>query len=145
MNWKNEAIEKLSRYHAMCVSLENIPAELRRLEQQAAGLRGIPTDSPCVKGSPSRREDVLLGSLVHRQELEWGLEQAQLWVGSTQRALSVLDPESRQILDCLYIHPQSQGVRRLCQELNVESSTLYRKRDKALRAFTLALYGAEYS
>jgi hypothetical protein len=30
---------------------------------------------------------------------------------------------------------------RLCQELDLEQSSIYRKRDQALRRFTTALYG----
>ena len=36
MNWKNEAMEKLRQYDAMCLAADNIPQEIRRLEAAAA-------------------------------------------------------------------------------------------------------------
>ena len=45
------------------------------------------------------------------------------------------------VLTRFYIYPERGGVSRLCEELGVEQSSVYRKRDKALERFTLALYG----
>ena len=59
----------------------------------------------------------------------------------TAAALAVLDEEERHILDRFYIHRANGNVERLCDELHVEVATVYRRRDKALRHFTLALYG----
>ena len=56
-------------------------------------------------------------------------------------ALAVLDDEERLILDKFYIHRAKGNVGDLCERLNVEQSTVYRKRDNALRRFTIALYG----
>jgi hypothetical protein len=52
-----------------------------------------------------------------------------------------LTPEERLVLLRIFILPESGSIQRLCDELNVEQSSVYRKRDKALEAFTLALYG----
>ena len=41
-----------------------------------------------------------------------------------------------------YMCPEKGSVERLCSELGLESSSVYRKRDKALRRFTVALYGS---
>lgn len=141
MNWKAEAMEKLHRYDAMRKSLVNIPAEVRRLEMEARMLRGAATDSTPVKGGGSRQEDMLLSNICHRQELRWRLKQAKSWVSMVESALSVLGPEDRLILMRLYIRPEKNASARLGEELGLESSTLYRRRDRALEQFTRALYG----
>ena len=55
------------------------------------------------------------------------------------RALAVLTPESRLVLQLLDISRVRGNVARVCELLNCENSTVYRRRDKALRQFAQAL------
>jgi len=141
MNWKAEAKEKLRKYDAMRLATINIPQEIQRLEVDARSIRSARTDSTPVNGGGSRREEAMLSNIIHRQELAWTLEQAHLWLQSTDRALASLTSEEKLILHRLYIFPEKDGLDRLCRELGVESSSIYRRRDKALKHFTLAYYG----
>lgn len=143
MNWRGEAVEKLRKYDAMCRSLQNIPLEVKRLEVDARAIRGARTDGTPVKGGGSGREDALINNIAHRQELTWALEQAKYWVDITRRGLETLTPEEKLVLQRFYLTPEQGSVQRLCMELGVEQSSIYRKRDKALRKFALALYGTE--
>ena len=141
MNWKAEATEKLRRYGAMRLAILNIPDEQKRLQLDARRIRSAKMDTTPVDGGNSRREEALLNNLIQRQELENTLKQANLWLKSTDRAMSVLSPEEKQILHRLLIYPEKHAVERLCLELGMEQSSVYRKRDDALRRFTLAYYG----
>lgn len=143
MNWKQEAKEKLRRYGAMRIATINIPQELKRLEIDACSIRSARTDGSTVEGGGSKREEAMINNILHRQELTWTLEQAQMWLQITDRALTALTNEERQILHSLYIYPEKGGVERLCKELGLESSSVYRRRDKALKHFTMAYYGIE--
>ena len=143
MNWRGEAVEKLRKYDAMCRSLQNIPLEVKRLEVDARAIRGARTDGTPVKGGGSGREDALINNIAHRQELTWALEQAKNWVDITRRGLETLTPEEKLVLQRFYLTPEQGSVQRLCMELGVEQSSIYRKRDKALRKFALALYGQD--
>ena len=141
MNWRNEAMEKLRRYDAMRQALRNIPEELDRLKDEAVALRGISADGVHVRGGGGHREDALINNLVHRQELERTLRQVKQWLSVTDRGLLALDADERLILRHLYLYPQKGAVERLCFELGLEQSSVYRKRDQALQRFTSALYG----
>ena len=141
MNWKSEAMEKLRRYDAMRQAVLNLPVEIKRLQIAAQSLRGVNSDTTPVKGGGNRREEALLNNLVHRQELCWSLEQAKNWLKMTDRALTALSAEEKLILHRLYIYPERGSLDRLCNELGVEHSSIYRKRDRALERFTIALYG----
>ena len=140
MNWKTEAADKLRKYDAMRRAVQNIPEEMKRLELAALRIQSTRTDASGVKGG-GYREDALIDNLVHRQELQNALEQAQLWVCTTERALSALSLEEKKILQRMLICPERGGVGRLCEELECEQSSIYRKRDRALHKFTIALYG----
>ncbi len=141
MNWKFEAIDKLKGYEAHKRSLTSIPEEIKRLNVALTAIRSAATDSTPVSGGGSTREDAMLSNIVHREELERALEQAKLWVDIVDGGLNVLDDEERLVLDRFYIHRGKGNVSRLCEELAVEQSSIYRRRDAALRKFTVALYG----
>ena len=143
MNWKAEAMEKLRRYDAMRLATINIPLEIQRLEIDAQSIRSARTDSTPVSGGGNRREDAMLNNILQRQELNRTLQQAQIWLQATDRALTALSQEEKLILHRLYIYPEKGGVERLCRELELESSSIYRRRDRALKHFTIAFYGIE--
>lgn len=83
-----------------------------------------------------------LSNIVYRDELKRRLKGARLWVSMVDKALSILDDEEKMVLERLFIHPAKGAVEALCESLSLEKSAVYDRRDKALRHFTLALYGA---
>ena len=141
MNWRNEAMEKLRRYDVMRQALRNIPEEIERLKAEATALRSASTDSFFIRGSGGRQEDARINNIIKRQELEQALRQVRHWLAVTERGLLALDEEQRTILQRLYLYPQKGAIERLCSELGLEQSSVYRKRDQALHRFTVALYG----
>lgn len=141
MNWKSEAMEKLRKYDAMRQCVQNIPEELKRLELESRGIRSARVDDSPVQYSKNSTDEALLNNLVHRQQLQLALEQAELWLRTTERGLAALTPEEKLVLHRFYMYPERGSVDRLCGELGVEQSSVYRKRDKALYRFTIALYG----
>lgn len=141
MNWKSEAVDKLRQYKAKKLSLVNIPLEISRLESAARGIRSAASDGTPVSGGGSGREDMLLSNIVHREELERSLEQAQKWVALVDAALAILSAEERLLLERFYVHPARGNVDKLCDELGLEKSQVYAKKDSAIRHFTISLYG----
>ena len=127
MNWRDEAAQKLRRLDAMRHALDNLPREVDRLEQEAVGLLGSP--------------DRLMGNLRRREVLGSQLRQTRSWVTSVERAMEVLSPEERLVLDRFYVYPRRGAADRLAEELGVERSQVYRKKDQALKLFTLAMFG----
>lgn len=142
MNWKAEAAEKLQKYDAMRRAVTGIPKELARLEQE---YRALSSAMGCgYNGAKNirQREENMMNNIVSRQELQWSLEQAQRWMEHVNLALGVLTPEEKRILHNFYIAPTPGSTERLCVDMGVEKSSLYRRREKALQRFTLALCGA---
>ena len=141
MDWKQEAADKLMQYEARRQSLENIPAEIRRLELDYTSLRSSTADAVPSHGNGSRREDAMLTNIVRREELARQLESARAWVALTDGGLSALDEEDKLVLDRFFVHRRKGACEQLCEELDREKAQVYRRRDRALRRFTLALYG----
>ena len=141
MKWKNEAMDKLRNYHIMRQAFLNLPDEIIRLEEESRKIRSVTPDVTPVKSGCSKREEALLNNLVQREELAKSLGQVKQWLRVCERGLKALTDEERLILQRLYLNPEQGGMQRLCVELGVEQSTVYRRRDEALHRFTVALYG----
>ena len=141
MDWKQEAADKLLQYAFRRQSLDSIPAEIRRLELDYSALRASGVSAIPVHGQGSRREDAMLTNIVRREELARQLESARQWVAFTESGLEALPEEDRLILDRFFVHRSKGAAERLCEELDREKAQVYRRRDRALKRFTLALYG----
>ena len=139
MNWKLEAKEKLQSYPTRRASLSSLKNELRRLEYEAEGLKS-PTLGETVRATQDR-DDRIVTNLVHRKELEQRLRETELWLGTVDGALSALTEQERLVLRRMYMEPGRGNLDRLCEELELEKSMVYRRRDGALERFTSALYG----
>ncbi len=145
MDWKKEAAEKLKDYETKKAALRSIPMERERLRCVMEGIHSAGVDGDPVKGSTNRREDRLLNCIVALEELELTEKQTKAWLDAVDCALHALNQEERLILDRFYINPAKGNVDRLCGELFVEKTQVYRKKDATLRRFTLALYGCTES
>ena len=141
MNWKYEAIDKLKQYEAKKQAIRTLPEEIKRLELAIQSIRSATADGTPVQGGGSGREDMYLSNIVRREELGRSLEQAQKWIAFVDAGLEFVAEDERLILDRFYINPAKGNVERLCMELGCEQATVYRRREQALRSFTLSLYG----
>lgn len=139
--WKYKAIDRLKDYPGQKASLQNIPDEIFALESQATSIRSATTDGTPVAGGGSKREDMLLSNIVRREELKQMLERAKAYTRSVERGLAVLNDDEKRVLDCVYISHQSGAVAHLADEYNEDERSVYRRIDKALRRFTIAMYG----
>jgi hypothetical protein len=141
LKWQSEAMNKLRDYDARKTALVNIPEKLQALNEQFTGIKSARTDAEPVSGGTNHREDMLLDNIVKREELKRNYHISKAAVAVTERGLNELDDEQRRILELFYIRRPKDYISRLCDELHVEQATLYRKKDEALRKFTIAVYG----
>lgn len=140
MIWKNEAVSRLKAYQAKKLALENIPMEIRQQVLALSSIRSADPDSAPVRGNATR-EDAMLNNMVYRSELEESFLRTRLWVDATDRALGVLNQEERILLERFFIYAEPKAADRLAGDLHMDVKTVYRRKDEALRKFTIALYG----
>lgn len=65
--------------------------------------------------------------------LEIQLEKLRLEAAPIEAALNALAGQERDILTALYIRPKMGNADKLCEKWEIERSTVYRRRDKALK------------
>ncbi|MCD8381523.1 MAG: hypothetical protein LUC30_01190 [Clostridiales bacterium] len=141
MDWKREAEDKLRCYAARKASVGRTAEQIRLLELQARSIRSSTADGTPVQGGSSGREDALISNLARREELARAREATLRWLALMDGALGELTDEERLILERFYIHRQRGAAERLMEELHLEKSQVYARRNAALRRFTLLFYG----
>ena len=143
MDLRAQAVERLCSYEIMCVAVKNLQDQIRWLKLHQEGIHAVRTDRVVVQCQPERKEEWLLEDIEQRQKLEIALENTRRWLKITDRALQALSKEEQLILRKLYIRKTPGAVTDLCQRLQMEKSSIYRKRDRALDKLVQALYGAQ--
>lgn len=136
-DWKNEAIDKLKQYEAKRRSLVLIPREVEQLESELASLKKSPADA--------EEGNRVLDCTAQRAELLMNLKRAHLWVADVSAALDALNQDDRRLLERFYIDGKSGAATELAAEFIADIKTIYRRKDNALRKFTIALYGCTES
>ena len=140
--WKFKAIDKLRDHTLKQAALINLPDEIRRLEIEAQSIKSATTDGDPVKDGGNGREDRLINNIVMREELKLMLSMARLSVDMVDRGLSPLDQDDKYILNEMYINKTSGSKERLMSKFSLaEESSLYKRTNKALLRFTIAMYG----
>ena len=145
-DWKYKAIDKLRDYSAQLNAVATLPLELKRLEIEYTSIKAANTDATPVQGGGTTQEDRALSNIVRRQETNRNLKMAQLAVEFVDSAMAQLSDEERLVLDRMFVHRQRGAVARLCEELCLaDERSVYKRRDKALKRLTIAMYGATES
>ena len=120
--WKDAAERRLTDYESMKKAKEMLPQQIARYKTPQPG---------------EARLDMIAKKIFMRERLR----QVKRWLDVTQKGLQVLTPEERLVVQMLYMMPGKGNVAKLCDVLNCGQTTVYRRRDKALEKFTMALYG----
>ncbi len=66
-----------------------------------------------------------------------GMRQA---VQNMEEAMGVLTPEERLVVQMMLICPEKKAGQKLCQILNMELSSVYRRKERAVRKLERALF-----
>lgn len=141
MEWKKEATEKLREYSLKRASVGNLTDEIRDLQYRRRSIRSAMSDGSPVAGGTNKREDMLLNTIMLQKELEENLRIVTRWVKRVENALDELSEEERTILERFFIHPEKGAAERLAMDLGVDVKTVYHRKDRAVKRFTMALCG----
>ena len=140
-DWEKHSIEDLREYGALKESLGTLPEEIRALEEDMQLVKGTRYDKTPVEGGASGYEERLINYIDRKGRLEQNLDLAQAKVERIERGLSVLTENERLVLTRFYIHREPRYLDRLCGELGYEKTAVYGLKNRALKRFTLAMYG----
>lgn len=143
MDWRNESVWELRHLEAKRASIDDIRESIRVLERQMTALRSATSDATPVSGGGSSREDMLLSWITEKDSLQATLAVDEMQVDMIERALGAMTKDDREILDLCYIHEKVGNINKLCEVLGCDTSTVYRKRNRAIRAYTIRRRGLD--
>ena len=141
MDWYIFSIKRLREYEMRKQSLDNIKEQISILESQFTGLKAATADGTPTGDNENRREDMLIHNISKREELKNNYKLVFRDISITGNGLKALTEEERRILFVFFIERQKNYVERLCEELFISKTELYRRKDEALKKFTMACYG----
>ena len=142
LNWCIFAIQRLRDYEDRKRAIDNLAEKINSLEDKFTAIRAATTDStPVQGGNENRREQILIHNIATREELKNNLEIIKQEIDITEKGLDVLTETERLILTRFYINRSKGYVERLCDELFISKTELYRQKDEALKRFTMVCYG----
>lgn len=120
--------------------IAEIPDEIAEEQARITSIKSSTTGSTPVQGGGNKREEWLVSALDHIDRLKTDLRYFEGKVRLTYRALDMLDPDDKRILVVLYVDKLKNGANVLCEELFIETSTVWRRRRGALRDYCTARY-----
>lgn len=142
LNWCIFSIQRLRDYEDRKRAINNLTEQINSLEDKFTAIRAATTDStPVQGGNENRREQMLIHNIATREELKNNLEIIKQEIDITEKGLDVLTETERLILTRFYINRSKGYVERLCDELFISKTELYRQKDEALKRFTMVCYG----
>ena len=143
MDWTKIAIDKLCKYPDKKESLKNIKAQLAALEAESTSVKGFVTDKIPASGGGDAYSDKQLNIIVEKEELIARYNTTRKQIGPIEEALNKLTEDERYILDISYMHRSLNYTftRQMDDKFHVGKTQAYRMRTKALKRFTLLLYG----
>ena len=141
-NWCIFAIQRLRDYESRKEAVDNLTEQIKVLEDNFTAIRSATTDStPVQGGNENKREQMLIHNIATREELQNNLEIAKHEIAITEKGLAALTETEKKILERFYINRSKGYVERLCDELFISKTELYRQKEDALKRFTMVCYG----
>ena len=142
LNWCFFSIQRLRDYNNRKEAVENLREQISVLEDKFNAIRSVITDdTPVQGGNSNRREEMLINNIATRKELENNLAITEHEIAVTEKGLEALAEDEKKILTRFYVIRSKGYVERLCDELFISKTELYRQKDEALKKFTIACYG----
>ncbi|MBQ8598914.1 MAG: hypothetical protein IJ411_02210 [Oscillospiraceae bacterium] len=140
MNWKKEAVNQLKEYPNRKDSLQSIKSRCRLLEEETTALKERELPLP-LRGALSTAQDQLLSSTAEQKQLQANYHMAKLQLQWIEKGLSALDEDERMVLEGFYMIGGPCIKQDLMSDLCIERSALYELKERALRKFTMSMYG----
>lgn len=141
-SWRDISIQRLEDYEVRKYAEISLEEQIQLKKQQYEAIRAARTDAmPVQGGAGNKREEMIINNIAIREELENNLKIVRHELSIIERGLNALTDTERKILSCFYVQRTKGVVVRLCDELYISKTELYRQRDAALKKFTKVCYG----
>jgi len=140
MDYIREAVEQLSNYNLLVASLTIMQGQLEALRLEKYNIKAqIISSEP--RGGGGEPDDKIVNNIFKRKILINNIVATNKKINCIDKSLAALDKNEKRILDRVFIIGGKNGIRDIAEELTFSNAQVYRMRDKAIRRFSIALFG----
>lgn len=139
---RSATIKVLKDYSSMQFIIENTRDEIKGIQEDMIGCGGPSLSGMPKAHNPQAGEDKIIKALDEIDVLKERYRQAIEYMEWFEPAWDSLSEEERYVLEAFYADDVCKGsVHDICSRYNIERSSAYNKKNRALDKLTLHLYG----
>ncbi|QLY82247.1 sigma-70 family RNA polymerase sigma factor [Clostridium intestinale] len=140
MNYIHEAKEFLRHYKDIKIANENLRYKIKELNSRLGEVKSMTISDMPKGGGGELPDDKLCNIVFERDKNIEALQKNSLTLTKATTILNKLDEESRKVLILSFIEDDKTDTE-IARELKITRPTLNEKRKKALKKFSIQLYG----
>lgn len=144
MNYKKWLIEDLQQLDRCRFSIVQMTEELQTLEAEFSAIKATNYDKQPGGSGDNIQEEKLLTSIAKRDELRSNLKYTKRKVADMERLLSQLPTDERRVVERMFIGKEKYAGDNLAEELDCDTTTVYRIKNRALLHLAQMRYGFAY-
>ena len=140
---RSAAVDALKDYDGMAFIIANTSNEIKNTRDDMGSIRSPQFDGMPRTHNPQAGEERILKNIEEIDILQERYRQAVEYMEWFKPAWEELSSEERYVLETFYRDEggQTGAVYEICSQLNVERSTAYNRKNRALAKLAVLLYG----
>ncbi|WP_418811950.1 hypothetical protein [Phascolarctobacterium faecium] len=140
---RSAAVDALKDYDSMAFIIANTSNEIKNTRDDMGSIRSPQFDGMPRTHNPQAGEERILKNIEEIDILQERYRQAVEYMEWFKPAWEELSSEERYVLETFYRDEggQTGAVYEICSQLNVERSTAYNRKNRALAKLAVLLYG----
>lgn len=140
---RSAAVDALKDYDSMAFIITNTSNEIKNTHDKMCAIRSPQFDGMPRTHNPQAGEESILKGIEEIDVLQERYRQAVEYMEWFKPAWEELSSDERYVLETFYRDDDCQigAVYEICRQLNVERSTAYNRKNRALAKLAVLLYG----
>ena len=132
VNRREEVIERIQHINDIIENRKDIAAQYEEAKKMnpLSNIKGA-GDIKSSSSGASLNCDIPIVMSMAKESLQRRLWGYDIMIADYKRGMNMLNEEEAKIIDMLYV--QRRSVKKVANDLNMDRSTIYRKRDTAMR------------
>lgn len=144
MNYKKWLIEDLSNLERCKFSIMQMSEELATLEAEYAAIKATDYDKMPSGSGTNTQEEKLLTALAKKDELTLNLKVTKRKVADMERLVNQLPSDEKRVVERMFINKEKYAGDNLAEELDCDTTTVYRIKNRALLHLAQMRHGYGY-
>lgn len=139
---RRAATAALQDFKVMEMIIDTTPAAIKERQQPESFLASPNLDGMPRHGNPKALEDRITDRLHQIDILQERYQEARAYMEWFLPAWAALDEDDRFTLEAFYLGNEDQAAQQVADHLNVERSSAYRRKSRAVAKLAAGLYGS---